>query len=83
MSDNDRHVVPNPYGGLDVRAAGAKCASAHKETQAQAIDPARAIVGNLGGDEILFLRKMQVRLSRRSALRPDRADLRNKLGHHY
>lgn len=52
MSENDRHVVPNPDGGWDVRAPGAQRASAHTDTQAQAINRAREIVGNLGGGEI-------------------------------
>lgn len=35
-SSNNRHVVPNPKGGWDVKAPGAKRASAHAPTQAQA-----------------------------------------------
>lgn len=52
MSDNDRHVVPNPDGGWDVRAPGASRASSHHETQAEAIDRGREIVGNAGGGEL-------------------------------
>lgn len=51
-NDNDRHVVPNPNGGWDVVKPGSERASAHKETQADAIDRAREIVGNAGGGEV-------------------------------
>lgn len=46
-----RNVVPNPSGGWDVTGAGTR-ASAHTDTQAQAIDRAREIVKNLGGGEV-------------------------------
>ena len=52
MSKNNRHVTPNPEGGWDVRAAGAARASSHHDTQADAIDRGRAIVGNAGGGEV-------------------------------
>lgn len=48
----DRYVVKNPDGGWDVKAGGAKRASAHKDTQAQAEQRAKEIVGNLGGGEV-------------------------------
>lgn len=54
MPRNDRHVVPNPDGGWDVEAPGAGRASAHKPTQAEAIDRAREIVSNSGGGEIVI-----------------------------
>ena len=53
MSKNNRHVVPNPEGGWDVRAPGASRASSHHDTQADAIDRGREIVGNAGGGELL------------------------------
>jgi hypothetical protein len=51
-NDNNRHVVPNPEGGWDVKAPGAQRASAHTGTQADAITRARSIVDNLGGGEV-------------------------------
>ncbi|PPF20856.1 DUF2188 domain-containing protein [Rathayibacter sp. AY1A7] len=50
---NNRHVVPNPDGGWDVRASDAQRASAHLATQAEAIDRAREIVHNAGGGEVV------------------------------
>lgn len=51
-NDNERHVVPNSNGGWDVRKPGASRASAHTDTQKQAIDRAKEIVGNAGGGEV-------------------------------
>lgn len=51
-NDNDRHVVPNADGGWDVVKPGSERVSAHKDTQADAIDRAREIVGNAGGGEV-------------------------------
>ncbi|MBE7325996.1 DUF2188 domain-containing protein [Nocardioides sp. Y6] len=51
-NQNRRHVVPNPNGGWDVKAPGAKRASAHTDTQKQAQDRAREIVSNAGGGEV-------------------------------
>lgn len=53
MAKHDRHVVPNPGGGWDVKAPGAKRASSHQQTQAAAIDAARQIVHNQGGGELV------------------------------
>ena len=47
----DRNVVPNPEGGWDVTGGGER-ASAHTDTQARAIDRAKAIVGDQGGGEV-------------------------------
>lgn len=47
-----RDVVPNPDGGWDVTKPGADRASAHRDTQAEAIDRGREIVGNDGGGEL-------------------------------
>ncbi|MBF5082379.1 DUF2188 domain-containing protein [Quadrisphaera sp. INWT6] len=47
----NRNVVPNPDGGWDVTGAG-KRASAHTDTQAEAISRAKTIVGNQGGGEV-------------------------------
>jgi hypothetical protein len=49
---NSREVVPTPDGGWDVKKPGSGRASAHLETQAQAVDRARQILRNDGGDEL-------------------------------
>jgi hypothetical protein len=49
---NDRHVVPNPSGGWDVKKPGSKRASSHESTQADAVVRARDIVRNAGGGEV-------------------------------
>ncbi|WP_420365881.1 DUF2188 domain-containing protein [Curtobacterium sp. L3-7] len=60
MSTN-RNVIPNPNGGSDVRGGGDR-ASAHTDTQAEAIDRARQIIGNQGGGELsVHNRQGQVR----------------------
>lgn len=51
---NERHVTPNPDGGWDVVKPGASRASSHHDTQAQASDRAREIVGNSGGGEVVI-----------------------------
>lgn len=51
-NSNNRHVVPSPRGGWDVIAPGGKRASSHHETQADAEQRAKAIVGNKGGGEV-------------------------------
>lgn len=53
MSTNsDRHVVPNPSGGWDVKKPGASRASSHHDTQKDAIDRGREIVRGAGGGEL-------------------------------
>ncbi len=49
---NQRNVVPNPNGGWDVTKPGASRDSAHYDTQAEAIDRGRQILGNDGGGEL-------------------------------
>ncbi|WP_431826372.1 DUF2188 domain-containing protein [Microbacterium algeriense] len=49
---NPRHVVPNPTGGWDVKAPGARRASSHHNTQADAVNRARTVIGNAGGGEL-------------------------------
>jgi hypothetical protein len=51
-NDNRRHVVQNGDGGWDVKKPGASRASAHTDTQKEAIDRAKEIVGNAGGGEV-------------------------------
>jgi hypothetical protein len=70
--ENNRHVVPNSGGGWHVRAPGASRASSHTDTQAQAIDRARAIVHNAGGGEVVIHgRDDQIRNSNKVALGND------------
>lgn len=47
-----RHVVPNPDGGWDIKSPGAERASAHYDTQEEAIERGREIVHNAGGGEL-------------------------------
>jgi len=51
-NQNNRHVVPNSDGGWDVVKPGASRASAHTDTQADAISRASNIVRNAGGGEV-------------------------------
>lgn len=51
-NDNRRHVVPNKDGGWDVEKPGGKRASAHTDTQKEAIARAKEIVENAGGGEV-------------------------------
>lgn len=51
-NDNKRHVVPNANGGWNVQKPGGSRASAHTDTQAEAIARAKEIVGNAGGGEV-------------------------------
>lgn len=46
------HVTPNPDGGWDAKAEGAKRASSHHGTQAQAEAAAKRYSGNQGGGEV-------------------------------
>ncbi len=50
---NERHVTPHE-DGWQVVAPGSERASAVTGTQAEAIDRARHIVGNLGGGEVVI-----------------------------
>lgn len=54
MPRNERHVTPDPDGGWNVVKPDAGHASAHRDTQADAIDRAREIVGNAGGGEVVI-----------------------------
>ncbi len=61
MSEKDRHVVPNPDGGWDVKKPGASRASAHEDTQKAATSRAREITGNTGGETVVHGRDGQIR----------------------
>lgn len=51
VARNERHVTQHPDGGWQVVKPGSERASARTETQAEAIDRAREILGNDGGGE--------------------------------
>jgi hypothetical protein len=51
---NERHVVPNPKGGWDVKKPGAERASSHHETQAEAEARAKEILAGAGGGEAVI-----------------------------
>jgi hypothetical protein len=50
---NERHVVPSPRGGWDVKKSGGQSATFHTSTQAQAIQRAREMVRRNGGGEVV------------------------------
>jgi hypothetical protein len=56
LARNERHVVPDPDGGWNIVTPGGSRASGHTDTQQQAIDRAREIVGNSGGGEVVIHR---------------------------
>ncbi len=51
-ANSNRHVVPNPAGGWDVKRPGSDHAGAHTRTQTEAVTRAREIVHNAGGGEV-------------------------------
>ncbi len=53
-SQRRRHVVPGSNGGWDIMKPGGSRASAHADTQQQAIDRAREIVTNVGDGEVVI-----------------------------
>lgn len=54
---NNRHVVPNPQGGWDVKMPNSERASSHHRTQAYAVRRAKEIVGRAGGGEVRIHRR--------------------------
>ena len=54
MPRNERHVVPSPQGGWDVRKPGGSRASSHHATQAEAEARAKTILGGDGGGEAVI-----------------------------
>lgn len=62
MPRKERHVVPNPDGGWDVKKPGADRASSHHDTQRQAEQRAKGILQRLGGGEaVIHSRQGQIR----------------------
>lgn len=64
-SDNDRHVVPNPDGGWDVKKPHADRASGHFDTKQDAVDFARGITQNNGGE--LLIHNQDGKISQRDS----------------
>lgn len=60
-TEKDRHVVPNPDGGWDVKAPNAKKASAHRDTQAEAERRSKEITDRTGGDTVIHDKKGRIR----------------------
>ena len=56
-NNNRRHVVKHPEDGWDVVRPGGTRRSAHANTQAEAEQIAKRIVGNLGGGEVVIHRR--------------------------
>lgn len=56
MSRNQRHVIPSPRGGWDVKKPNASRASSNKPTQKEDIARAREILSNDGGGELVIHR---------------------------
>jgi Uncharacterized protein conserved in bacteria (DUF2188) len=54
MPRNERHIVPNPTGGWDIRKPGADHSSGHFDRQSDAIDRAKEILGRDGGGEAVI-----------------------------
>lgn len=54
MSRNERHVVPNPAGGWDIKKPGADRSSGHFDRQSDAVDRAKEILGRDGGGEAVI-----------------------------
>ena len=54
MPRNERHIVPNPDGGWDVKKPHAERSSGHFDRQSDAIERAKEIVGNTGGGEAVI-----------------------------
>lgn len=54
MARNERHIVPNPAGGWDIKKPGADRSSGHFELQSDAVDRAKEILGRDGGGEAVI-----------------------------
>ena len=54
MAKNQRHVVPNPSGGWDVKAPGSQRASFHSPRKREAEVRAKEILRNSGGGEAVI-----------------------------
>jgi len=51
MPRNERHTVPNPGGGWDVKKPHAERSSGHFDRKSDAFARSKEILGNIGGGE--------------------------------
>ena len=51
---NERHIVPNPKGGWDIKKPDAARASSHHDTQAAAEARAKETLARNGGGEVVI-----------------------------
>ena len=51
---NERHVVPNPKGGWDIKKPDTTRASSHHDTQAAAEARAKEVLARNGGGEVVI-----------------------------
>ena len=58
---NERHVVPNPKGGWDIKKPNATRASSHHETQAEAEARAKEILTRNGGEVVIHDKEGKIR----------------------
>jgi len=61
MPRNERHVVPNPKGGWDVKAPKANRSSSHHDTQAEAEARAKEILARIGGEVVIHDKEGKIR----------------------
>ena len=61
MPRNERHVVPNPKGGWDVKAPKANRSSSHHDTQAEAEARAKEILARVGGEVVIHDKEGKIR----------------------
>ena len=61
MRRNERHVVPNPKGGWDVKAPKANRSSSHHDTQAEAEVRAKEILARSGGEVVIHDKEGKIR----------------------
>ncbi|MFC1874672.1 DUF2188 domain-containing protein [Chloroflexota bacterium] len=58
---NERHVVPNPKGGWDIKKPNAARVSSHHETQAEAEARAKEILARGGGEVVIHDKEGKIR----------------------
>ena len=58
---NERHVVPNPKGGWDIKKPNATRVSFHHETQAEAEARAKEILARSGGEVVIHDKEGKIR----------------------
>ena len=61
MPRNERHVVPNPKGGWNVKAPKANRSSSYHDTQAEAKARAKEILARIGGEVVIHDKEGKIR----------------------